>query len=563
MAKKMAVDYLSSLNAGSGLNTTQIVDSLVDAERAPRQEKIEKGVEAATVSISALGSLKSEIKAFQSNTKALIGETGIAMSSSNSAAITIAPIDSQTISTFNHNVEVSQLASNQVLNFSNFSSPTAFVNIDNLSIDFGSWTGSTFNDAASNIADKSISFVNDGVASPSLSEVRDAINNITDTSGNSIGVRADIIETTDGNYSLVVKSVIGAANSIRMKSYLSSSENNNLKYDPGNTSLSDAASQSITGQDAIFTVDGISITRSTNSIKDVLSGVQLDLHSTTTKAEAISSSYSNSGAYSVLESLVAEMNFISQLLREQTAPGKDGKDGGPLEGDLFVRGVKNRLSSMSTTPIPGFDNEDIYLSNFGVQTQLDGSLTINKATFDKYIAANPDHFRALTTSGVSTSVNGLTGSVLGANFTPGDYTFLLSGGTASLDGTTLLADTTGETNKYTSTSGSTAGVTVNTNLSSLSATVFVGKSFIENINEYLSAILSSSTQQGDIDSKIDSLRSEVEDYEIQLTDLNEEMERVRTTYREKFTAMEQAVAGFKKTGTFLQNMMDAWSASMK
>ena len=32
----MAVDYLSSLNVGSGLNTTEIIDALVEAERAPR-----------------------------------------------------------------------------------------------------------------------------------------------------------------------------------------------------------------------------------------------------------------------------------------------------------------------------------------------------------------------------------------------------------------------------------------------------------------------------------------------------------------------------------------------
>ena len=33
----MAVDYLSALNAGSGLNTTQIVDALVEASRAPKE----------------------------------------------------------------------------------------------------------------------------------------------------------------------------------------------------------------------------------------------------------------------------------------------------------------------------------------------------------------------------------------------------------------------------------------------------------------------------------------------------------------------------------------------
>ena len=38
----MAVDYLSTLNSkGSGLNITQIVDSLVDAEKIPQKDIIE------------------------------------------------------------------------------------------------------------------------------------------------------------------------------------------------------------------------------------------------------------------------------------------------------------------------------------------------------------------------------------------------------------------------------------------------------------------------------------------------------------------------------------------
>ena len=38
----MAVDYLSALNAGSGLNTTQIVDALVEASRAPKEKQSTK-----------------------------------------------------------------------------------------------------------------------------------------------------------------------------------------------------------------------------------------------------------------------------------------------------------------------------------------------------------------------------------------------------------------------------------------------------------------------------------------------------------------------------------------
>ncbi len=39
----MATDYLSALNVGSGLNTTEIIDSIVNAERAPQEAAINKG----------------------------------------------------------------------------------------------------------------------------------------------------------------------------------------------------------------------------------------------------------------------------------------------------------------------------------------------------------------------------------------------------------------------------------------------------------------------------------------------------------------------------------------
>ena len=43
---KMAVDYLSALNSkGSGLNITQLVDSLVQAETAPLSSQIEQKIQ--------------------------------------------------------------------------------------------------------------------------------------------------------------------------------------------------------------------------------------------------------------------------------------------------------------------------------------------------------------------------------------------------------------------------------------------------------------------------------------------------------------------------------------
>ena len=48
----MAVDYLSAMNVGSGLNVTQIVDALVEAEKAPREAQNTEKIEEKAVSVS-------------------------------------------------------------------------------------------------------------------------------------------------------------------------------------------------------------------------------------------------------------------------------------------------------------------------------------------------------------------------------------------------------------------------------------------------------------------------------------------------------------------------------
>ena len=51
----MAVDYLNALNVGSGLQTNDIIDALVEAERAPKANEITTAKDKRTVEISGLG----------------------------------------------------------------------------------------------------------------------------------------------------------------------------------------------------------------------------------------------------------------------------------------------------------------------------------------------------------------------------------------------------------------------------------------------------------------------------------------------------------------------------
>ena len=59
-----------------------------------------------------------------------------------------------------------------------------------------------------------------------------------------------------------------------------------------------------------------------------------------------------------------------------------------MNGDHFIRYTENKIKNLTSTAIKGYDDEDIYLSSFGVVTNLDGTLTIDENRFRDYFEAN-------------------------------------------------------------------------------------------------------------------------------------------------------------------------------
>ena len=557
--RTMSTDYLSALNAGSGLNVPQIVDALVDAERVPKQQQIDEANEKANIAISALGSLKNELSVFQTNSNALDGQIGLALSSSTSN-VTLSRTDSSLASEFSHTINVANIAKAQVLNFNNngngFSSTSADIGIDALTLEFGTWSGTSFS-ANSDYSSTTLSLTN---GATSLSDVRDAINNA------GIGVTASIIEVSDSSFSLVLKSIDGASQSLRVRSYLSSSENNVLKYNPGNVvSLADTATQVVAATDASFTVDGISVTRESNTITDLFSGVTVELSDVTSTDlntdQTISSSYSETDALATLETVVSEINYLLSFLKEQSAPGANGEEGGPLHGDHFIRFTQNKIKNLTSTAIAGYQDTDIYLSNFGVVTELDGTLSIDETRFSEYFAANPSHFAAVTTSMIRTGNTGVIGSAQTDLFTPGVYDFTLSGGTATLTNSSSTSDTMSVgTNRYgyaNTTIGAT-GLLLDTTQTAVDTKVYMGRSVLQNLSNYIDDVL---TLNGDIDEKIFNLEDDIDDLVEEQEALDLQIKNQRAIYVQKFTAMETAVSSFKKTGEFLDNLIASWNSS--
>lgn len=553
----MTTDYLNALNAGSGLNVTQIVDALVDAERVPKQEKIDEAKETATVKISALGSLKNELSVFQTNTTSLDGQIGLALSSSTSN-VALSRTDSSLASEFKHTINVSSIATGQVLNFDNngsgFSSTTSNIGIDSLTINLGTWaTGPSF---TSNGTSQTLSLT---TGATSLTDVRDAINNAA------IGVTASIIEVSTGSYSLMVKSPEGAGNAMRVTASLSGTAVNVMKYDPENTGvLADTATQVVSAADAAFTIDGISVSRPSNTITDLFSGVTLELDNVSASDigtnQIISSSYSETDALATLETVVSEINFLLSYLKEQSKPGTNGEDGGPLHGDHFIRHTENKIKNLTSTAIAGYDDSDIYMSNFGVVTELDGTLSIDERRFREYFAENPEHFAAVTTSMIRTADAGVTGSAPTDSFTPGVYGFSLSGSTATITdsgGTTAnMSIGSGRYGYATNEIGAT-GLLLDTTKSTVNTNVYMGRSIMQTLSKHIDDVL---LLNGDIDEKIFNLEDDLDNLTEEQEALDLQISSQRAVYVQKFTAMQTAVSSFRKTGEFLDNLIASWNS---
>ena len=317
--------------------------------------------------------------------------------------------------------------------------------------------------------------------------------------------------------------------------------------------------ESVSASDANISIDGVSVTRASNTITDLIDGVTLTLNSTTSSAEIISGDWDSSNALLALQVFVDQMNSSISNLKALTDRGSSTSDPGALAGDPLASYLLKQLTSLTTQAIEGYADESIYLTNFGVLTELDGSLSIDEDKFKSYFSENPTYFAAITTSRVVSDSSLVSGSMLGSDYTPGKYSFAIdsSTGAGTID-TDIELINSGST--YYSSGGILAGLFLSTETGASSANIYVGRSLSETLQIFATEMLASG---GDIEKKINSLDEDVVEYEQQLADISSKMETIRARYVAQYAAMDTLVAQLKSTETTITNMMESWKASLK
>ena len=544
-------EILSKIGIGSGLNNSEIISAIVDAETVAEKEKITRDEADYSNKISAFGLVKSELKTFQLATQSLQDlspSTHLGSSSSTSTA-TFTNTGVTDNDDINSSLVVTQLASAHSLVSGAVSSTGSLVGAGELTIDFGTFsTTSSTNDTFSANSSKT-SFTITTTSSTTLAQLRDSINNtVSDSDSDGTNDLTASIMYNGSNYVLVLKANQGAANAVRVTASDASSStlSNAFEYNTSDKTLT----QSVSAADASFTIDGISMTRSNNTITDLYEGYTLQLLATNSSAITISALENTTTLEGYMQDFVDSYNTLYSTISGLTQANSGLDTSGVLVSDSTATRILRELRAFSTTSITGYKGGPYSMSLLGISTQRDGLLSFNRNTFANTIDRNSNIINAFFTDGISTDNSAVEVSRITADTNHGTYALSKSGSDYILDSVTL----TNSGSNYTSASGNTKGITLtisDTNVTS--ANIYYGESLLSKIDDNLAQLL---TFNGDIATRINGLRENLRDIPDRQQKLEDRVAKLTQRYAMQYSNMEGAVAGLKDTGDMISQMLE-------
>ncbi len=401
---------ISSPGIGSNLDVNGIVSKLMQIEQQPLT-LLDTKEASFQAKISAYGSIMGAFSTFQSTVNSLNSTSKFQAVSATPADNTILTASaSSTATPGSYKVEISSLAQGQKLVATGQATTSASIGQGTITLDFGTisggtlgtdgkYSGASFTSNGSGVKTVTIDSSND-----SLLGIRDAINNA------GVGVTASIVNDGSGTpYRLVLSSdSIGASNSIKISVAESGAPGLAafLAHDPAGLTAAQNLSETVTAQDALLTVNGISITKSSNTISDVIDGVTLNLLKTTTAATTVSVAHDTSSITTSVQAFVKAYNDLSKSLTDVSSYNASTKKGGILQGDFTVLQLQAKLRSILNTPLSNSSGTLTNLSQIGISFQRDGTLTLDSSKLSSAINNNFSDIASLfaTTGATSDSL---------------------------------------------------------------------------------------------------------------------------------------------------------------
>jgi flagellar hook-associated protein 2 len=545
---EIKTDVLSTVSSsGSGLQLKSLTSSLVEAATSGERTLTERKIEDTNTTISAMGQLSQKVGLFKSS-MASIAEAASRTATSSSVDVSIEVTEESIATDVSAVVEVLGLASGQILSFRFDASVTPSTGINQGLVSLNTVAG-----------DNPASFYLDS-NNATLTGLTEELNKIQ-------GISASLLDTGTG-YALIIKSEDGTGNALNPASIdeiKSALKMDNNAPDGVVTAINPlgVASTETEARNASLLVDGVAVQRSSNEFEDLFTGHKITLNAVGTST--LRSSDTSASVKDRLSNFLATVNELKSYLSEATQRGINGAKPGPLAGDIAAQSIQNRIRNIATQPITGFGGDPLYLAQIGVQTERDGTLTLNAERFERALEENPELANALFTTKYSSPNADL--SIQGLSFAPpkpGTYDLVYNKSTnpetATLDGQPLTISTNSNGNvMLRSNDGDTRGVmiTLGTN-ETLTTTVSYGQSLADQLQDYGDTLLGTS---GLLARRETDLDKDLLEFETEIEDLDSKVEQLTARYNTQFGRMEAVISSLKRTGEYMQSMMDSWIAS--
>ena len=348
---------LTATGIGSGLDISNIVKVLVDAEKVPKEAIFNKTEDTITAKLSAIGTLKSALSTFQDALKKLqSGDVLNQRKVSTGESSYFTATASKFAQAGSYNIKVEQLAASHKVGGAHIAD--ASVPVGEGSLDFA-------------INGKSFSVAVD--PADTIEAIAKKVNEASDNPG----ITATII-TSDAGAQLVFSSdKSGTDNQIAITANDTSGTGLSDMFGGANlTELNPAAN-------AILYVDNQKITSQSNEVTSAITGVTLSLtDADINKTSTLKIEQDTDAVKENVNGFVTAYNALVSSIDKLSSYDADKKKAAALQGDSMIRSLESQIRKMASGRVTTDDGSSVGLYDIGVKMDRYGKMSVDDAKLD-------------------------------------------------------------------------------------------------------------------------------------------------------------------------------------
>lgn len=370
---------ISSLGVGSGILTQDVLDQLRKVDEASFITPLENKITIASNQVKSMAQIDTWMSdlataAYDLQSYSLYMERSATVTGSGISVTAAANTDLQSFS-----LEVVTLATKEVMESGSFASKTT--------ADIASGAGTL------NLNIDGTDYTINYDATTTLDSLKNTINTIA---GEKVG--ASIVQLADGDFRLFLSSKeTGAGQAITLTDTTGNFTGTQLTS--GMTSIQ-------SGTDATFKFNGVTVTRSSNVVTDLVAGATITLETVGGTAN-VDITQNSDVILEKLKTFVEKYNAAAGGIAKMTHSSAEVNERGVFSSDSTVKDMLRNLQAMM------IGQAGSSMANYGLELDKNGILSLKEDVFNSQMDANASNVQAFFAGGTYLNTDGTTSTLTG------------------------------------------------------------------------------------------------------------------------------------------------------